>query len=114
MADKKPAATDTAGKSRRKTKAEIYKALADATKLTKTQVSEVFDQLTKLLLKELGKKGPGEFVIPGLLKLKTKRVAATKARMGPNPFKPGEQMKIAAKPARSVVRARALKVLNDG
>ena len=73
MADK-----NTASKAKRKTKAEIYKSLADSTKLSKAQVTEVFDQLTKLILKELGKKGPGEFVLPGLLKLKTKSMPAMK------------------------------------
>ena len=33
--------------------------------------------------------------------------------MRPNPFKPGEMMKVAAKPARRVVKVRALKSLKD-
>jgi len=102
-----------ADKPKRKTKAEIFKSLTDSTGLTKTQIDSVFENLTKLIVKELGKKGPGEFVLPGLLKLKLKKQPATKARTGPNPFKPGETITIAAKPARNKVRASALKVLND-
>jgi nucleoid DNA-binding protein len=104
----------SADKAKRKTKAEIFKQLAEATKLTKNDITAVFENLTKLIQKELGKKGPGEFVIPGLLKLKVKRMPATKQQVKDNPFKPGEKITVKAKPARSSVRARALKALNDG
>ena len=65
-----------------------------------------------LIAKELGKKGPGQFVVPGLLKLKVVRKPATKARPGTNPFT-GEPMTIQAKPARNVVRALPLKALKE-
>lgn len=95
------------------TKAAVVKEIATATKLTSKQVSEVFDVLVTIVKKELGKKGPGVFTIPGLIKLKTVHKKATKEKMGPNPFKPGEQMLIKAKPARTVVKPRALKTLNE-
>ena len=53
------------------------------------------------------------FNVPGLLQLKLKRMPATKKRMGPNPFKPGENMEFKAKAARNVVKSRALKNLKD-
>ena len=65
-----------------------------------------------LVAKELGKKGPGIFVLPGLLKLKVVRKPATKAKQGVNPFTK-EPMTIKAKPARNVVRAVALKSLKE-
>ena len=34
--------------------------------LSKKQISTVFDGLTELIKHELGKKGPGLFVVPGL------------------------------------------------
>ncbi len=95
------------------TKAAVIKEIATATKLTSKQVSEVFDELTGLVKKELGKKGPGVFTMLGLLKLKTVHKKATKEKTGPNPFKPGETMVFKAKPARVVVRARPLKTLNE-
>lgn len=98
-------------KPKKLTKAAVYKEIATATKLTGKQVSEVFDVLTNMIKKELGKKGPGEFTIPGLLKLKLSKKPATKERKGPNPFKPGEDMIFKAKPARNVIKARALKTL---
>ena len=108
MADKKAGAT---GKPQSKT--ETYNALAEATGLSRKQVAEVFDALSTLIQKELGKKGPGVFTVPGLLKLKRITKPATKAGKRPNPFKPGEMMEVKAKPARNVVKAQPLKSLKE-
>ena len=64
------------------TKGEVYTKLAAKTGLTKKQVSTVFDALTEMIGNELGKKGPGLFQVPGLLKLKVVRKPATKAKQG--------------------------------
>ncbi|MBV8236676.1 MAG: HU family DNA-binding protein [Acidimicrobiia bacterium] len=108
----KPA--DTAGTTRPKpaNRAVVYTALAETTGLGKNQVTVVFAALGELIAKELGKKGPGQVVLPGLLKLKVVRKPATKARSGKNPFT-GEPMTIQAKPARNVVRALPLKALKE-
>ncbi len=110
MADNK-APKSEAGKAL--TKSSIYQELATSSNLTKKQVSEFFDALAALIKRELGKKGPGVFNVPGLLQLKIKRMPATKARKGPNPFKPGEMMEFKARAARNVVKSRALKNLKD-
>jgi nucleoid DNA-binding protein len=94
------------------TKSAVQQEIAKATDLSRSQVSQVFDALTNLIKRELGKKGPGLFTVPGLLKLRLVRKPATKARKGINPFTKQETM-IKAKPARNVVRARPLKALND-
>ena len=62
-------ATDTAGGARPKpaNKAVVYTALAEPTGLGKKQVIAVFAALGALIAKELGKKGPGQVVVPGLL-----------------------------------------------
>ena len=57
----------------------------------------MFEALTELIGSELGKKGPGLFQIPGLLKLKVVRKPATKAKQGINPFTK-EPMTYKAKP----------------
>jgi nucleoid DNA-binding protein len=98
-------------KAKPMTKSAVYQELATTTKLTRKQVAEVFDALTGLIKKEL-KKGSGVFTLPGLLKLRLHKKPATKARKGKNPFT-GAEMMIKAKPARNVVRARALKGLNE-
>jgi len=95
------------------TKTETYVELANVTGLQRKQVASFFEALSGLIAKELGKKGPGQFAVPGLLRLKKVIKPATKAGMRPNPFKPGEMMEVKAKPARSVVKAQPLKGLKD-
>ena len=94
------------------TKAEVINNLADKTGLGKKEVTSVFSALGELVAKELGKKGPGVFVLPGMLKLKVIRKPATKAKQGINPFTK-EPMTIKAQPARNVVRALPLKSLKE-
>ena len=95
------------------TKSEIYASLAESTGLTRKDIAKVFDELAALVAKNLGKKGAGQFSLPGLAKLKAVRKPATKAAQKPNPFKPGEMMDRPAKPASVKVKVRALKNLKD-
>ena len=94
------------------TKSQIMTALADKTGLAKKDVQAVFDELSGLIKKDLGRRGPGQFTLAGLVKLKVVRKPATKARKGINPFS-GEEMMFKAKPARNVVKALPLKALKD-
>jgi nucleoid DNA-binding protein len=100
-------------KAKSMTKSAVYQELAGSTGLSRKQVSEVFEGLTKLIKSQLGKKGPGVFSIPGLLKLTLKRKPATKGGTKPDPFHPGEMMVVKPKPAKNVVKARPLKALNE-
>lgn len=94
------------------TKSEILASLSEATGLSKKDVQGVFDALSGLVKRELSKKGPGVFTIPGLLKLRVVRKPATKARKGINPFTK-EETTFKARPARNIVKASALKALKD-
>jgi nucleoid DNA-binding protein len=94
------------------TKGEIYGKLAQTSGLTKKQIATLFEALSELIKNELGKKGPGLFVMPGLLKLKVVRKPATKAKQGINPFNK-QPMMYKAKPARNVVKALPLKSLKE-
>src|SRR5438132_8436132 len=100
----------SASKSKPATKAEIFSALSEKTGLVKKDITKVFDALGDLIGRELGKKGPGQFVVPGLLKLKVVRKPATKAKQGINPFTK-QPITIKAKPARNVVKAVPMKAL---
>ena len=93
-------------------KTEILTALGEATGLTKQQVGSLFDELGKLIGKNLGSDGPGVFAIPGLLQIKVVRKPATEERKGINPFTK-EEMVFKAKPAKNVVKVTALKGLKD-
>ena len=94
------------------TKSQVIAHLADASGLTKKQVQSIFEALTDAVKSQLGKKGPGVFVLPGLIKLRLVKKPPTKAREGINP-KTGEKIIIKAKPATNVVRARVMKSLKD-
>ncbi len=95
-------------------KSEVTNSIAEATGLTKKQVTSVFEALNGEIKKSLGAKGPGVFAIPGLVKIEKKKIPARPAKKGvPNPFKPGELMDVAAKPASTKVKVRPLKSLKD-
>jgi nucleoid DNA-binding protein len=95
-----------------RTKSQIVGAIADETGLTRKEVQGVFDSMSGMIKKDLGKKGPGIFTVPGLMKVKVVRKPATKARKGINPFT-GEETIFKAKPARNVVKVQPLKGLKD-
>ncbi|HNR98055.1 MAG TPA: HU family DNA-binding protein [Planctomycetota bacterium] len=94
------------------TKSEVFAGIAKATDLSRRQVASVFEALSALIKSNVGKKGPGVFVVPGLLKIMVIHKPATKARKGINPFTKEEQV-FKAKPARKVVKVRPLKALKD-
>jgi nucleoid DNA-binding protein len=108
-------AKSAGGKSAKSiTKSEFFNRVAEATELKKADVAKVFDAITDLIKKELSQKGPGVLTLPGLFKLKAKRIAAQKGgKMVPNRFKPGEMTMTKDKPASVRIGARALKGLKE-
>jgi len=92
------------------TKAQSTSHIADKSGLTKAQVTSVFDALDALAAESLNKYK--QFTIPNLVKVTVVRKKATPSRPGRNPST-GEAITIEAKPARDVVRVRALKQLKD-
>ncbi|MDB6060554.1 MAG: bacterial nucleoid DNA-binding protein [Verrucomicrobiaceae bacterium] len=105
-APKKAAAAVTAKLS----KSQVLTTIAETTALTRKQVSAVFDEIESLIERSIGKKGLGEFTLPGLLKITTVKKPAKKARKGINPFT-GEETTFKAKPASVAVKVRPLKKL---
>lgn len=96
----------------RQNKTQMLTQISDATQLSKKQVQSVLDELTNIIEGHVKKKGVGEFVLPGLLKITTVKKPATKARKGINPFT-GEEVMFKAKPASTSVKVRALKKLKE-
>lgn len=96
----------------RQNKTQMLQQIADATELNKKQVQAVLDELTNIIEGHVKKKGIGEFVFPGLLKITTVKKPATKARKGINPFT-GEEVMFKAKPASTSVKVRPLKKLKE-
>ncbi len=96
----------------RQNKTQMLQQIADATELNKKQVQAVLDELTNIIEGHVKKKGVGEFVLPGLLKITTVKKPATKARKGINPFTK-EEVTFKAKPASISVKVRPLKKLKE-
>ena len=95
------------------TKSQVITAVSEETELSKQDVARVFEALSALIARQLaGGGGPGEVVIPGLLKLKAVKKPATKEREGINPFTK-EPITVAAKPASKKVKAIPLKALKE-
>ena len=101
-----------ANAAKRMTKSQIIAELAEKSNISKKDVGTVFAGLSELIRRELGKKGPGEFVVPDLFKLKVKTLPAKKERKGIDPFTKQERV-FPAKPASKKIRATALKKLKD-
>ena len=118
-AAKKAAPAKTAAPARpksiasRQTKLQIIQAIADETGLNRKQVGDVFASLGTLIQRHMQRRGSGEFVIPDTgVKIRRVKKPARKSRMGRNPAT-GEAIKIAAKPASTVIKVTALKALKD-
>jgi nucleoid DNA-binding protein len=120
MTSRMPAATKGAARptvalkavDKPRTKSEIMTALADNTGLARKDVGALFNALGEIMGLDVGKKGPGIFTVPGLMKVTRVSKPATKARKGINPFT-GEEVMFKAKPARNVVKVRPLKALKE-
>jgi nucleoid DNA-binding protein len=95
-------------------KSELIGAISDDTELTRREVSSVLESLSHQISRSMGRRGAGVFTLPGLVKIEKKKVPARKARKNvPNPFKPGELMDVAARPASTKIKVRPLKSLKD-
>ncbi|EKD55348.1 MAG: DNA-binding protein HU family [uncultured bacterium] len=94
------------------TKSGILRALTDMTALPKKDVNAVLDGIGTLIELHVKSRGPGKFVMPGLMKISVVKKPATPARKGRNPFT-GEEIMFKAKPARRAVKIRALRKLKE-
>jgi nucleoid DNA-binding protein len=93
-------------------KSQFIATLADKSGLTKKQAATVIDTINAIVVEQLGQRGPGEVLLPGLLKLNVVVKPATPEREGINPFTK-QPTTFKAKPARKVVKAHPVKALKD-
>ncbi|CAE7338381.1 HCc2 [Symbiodinium sp. CCMP2592] len=89
-------------------KGEVANQLATSTGLKKSDVMTVLDTLADIGTKELKK--AGKFTLPGLVMIKTRKKAATKAGKR---MMFGKEVKVKAKPAKTVVKAFPVKAVKD-
>lgn len=97
----------------KQTRIEILQALAEQTNLTRVQVEGLFDALNDIIEGHMKKRGSGEITIPKTgIKIRRIKKKATKARKMVSPLT-GQEVTIAAKPARYTVKLSALKTLKE-
>lgn len=113
-ATKKTAPTKKAAKpiTEVMSKATLVAHLAEQTSLDRKSVSAVLAGLESTILASVAKKGAGQFVLPGLIKLQAVAVPAKPKRKARNPFT-GEDVLVPAKPATTKLKARILKKLKE-
>ena len=93
-------------------KSQIVQEIADFTEVARKEVGKVLAHLEDIIARHVSPKGPGEFVLPGILKINAVKKPAKKARKGVNPFT-GEEVMFKAKPASTAVKVRPLKKLKE-
>ena len=90
------------------TKAKLVELLAEKLEFSRKDVTRFFAELEAVMAGSVHPKGSGEFILPGLFKIKLQKVPARKAgTLIRNPAT-GEMMKAAAKPATVRVKIRPL------
>merc|ERR1719152_821702 len=89
-------------------KGAIADALATACEAKRSEMSKVLDALAEVASKET--KSTGKFTIPGVCMVKTRHKKATKAGKR---VAFGKEIKVKAKPARTVVKCFAVKALKE-
>ena len=80
--------------------------------LTSKQARSAIKTINAIIGQQLGKQGPGQVLIPGLLKLMVVEKPSVPQHDGVNPFT-REQKTYPAKAARKVLRVRPLKALRE-
>jgi nucleoid DNA-binding protein len=92
-------------------KSEILNSLAEKTGNSRKEAGALLEALEAVITENVAK-GPGIFTLPGLVKIYVHTKPATKERTGTNP-RTGEPITYAPKPARKMVKVKALKKLKD-
>jgi nucleoid DNA-binding protein len=92
------------------TKSELITAIANDTDLSKTQINLVFESLEKIVEKTL--RSNKSITIPNLCKIYVHKKPASSARQMRSPAT-GEMITVSAKPARKVVKVKAIKNLKE-
>lgn len=99
--------------NRKFTKTEILNGLAKRVGIEPSQAKKFYTELEDLILRSVHPKGASEFALPGLLKIKTRKVPARKAGVMVRNPATGKMVPGKAKPASVRVSVRPLKKLKD-
>jgi len=98
--------------SRLMSSSQFVATFAEKSGFTAKQARSAIKTMNAIIAQQLGKQGPRQVLIPGLLKLIVVDKPPTPQHEGVNPFTQ-KPMTYAAKAARKVLRARPLKALRE-
>jgi nucleoid DNA-binding protein len=108
----KPAAKKSAGQ-KALTKSQFIAALAEKTELSKKQVDVVLNEIIEAIMAQLGAKGPGKFVFPGLARFTLTRREGVKGGIKKiNPLT-GKEYETKSKPPYNQVKIRPIKAVKE-
>jgi nucleoid DNA-binding protein len=93
-------------------KSGLVAHIAEVSEVAAKDVRAVLAALEGAIHGSVNKKGAGQFVLPGILKITSVKVEAKPKRKGINPFTK-EEVWFAAKPASTKLKVRPLKKLKD-
>ena len=68
-----------------RTKSQVMGEIADQTGLTRKETASVFETMAALIKKDLGRRGPGVFTVPGLMKVRVGRPGMSRGSVGRRP-----------------------------
>lgn len=107
------AKTAAKGGKKAMTKSAFVSQVADKTGLTKKQVDAVLNEVVETVKAQLGPKGPGKLVIPGLARASISKVKAVKG--GEKKINPltGQEYITKDRPAHNKVNMRPIKALKE-
>jgi len=102
-----------AGGKKTMTKSTLLGEIAEKTDLSKKQVESVINELIETIKNQLGPKGPGKVVVPGLARLSVTKVKAVKG--GEKKINPLTKTEYITKdrPAYNKVRINPIKALKE-
>jgi nucleoid DNA-binding protein len=106
-------AAKAGGAKKTMTKSGFVAHLAEKTSLTKKQVEAVLEGIVDAVKHQLGGKGPGKFVFPGLARMTLTKVKAVKGGVEKvNPLN-GQKYVTKDKPAYNKVNIRPIKAIKE-
>lgn len=95
------------------TKTQFVQHLADKTELKKSDVVKLLDALVEAVHEQLGGKGPGKMVVPGLARLYVTKVKAIKGgEVKTNPLN-GKEYTTKPRPAHNKVNMKPIKAIKE-
>nr|VFK40783.1 MAG: nucleoid DNA-binding protein [Candidatus Kentron sp. SD]VFK46480.1 MAG: nucleoid DNA-binding protein [Candidatus Kentron sp. SD] len=112
MPDQRNETHDSSAIQKHLNKSQLVSALSEGTGLTKKNVTLVLDELSDLVSRHVRSDGAREFVLPGLLKIRTAYKPPTEERRGILGIT-GKETVFQAKPARMVVKITPLMGLKE-